>query len=156
MKTIRNSALALALGTAAAIGSGAITGSAVRHGDYCAESGAYVPLFSNSAVTTLTIYPSTSGKRVLTYSASCRVDAPDGDIHSRVRLLIIVNGAIQLPAVGGFCTADGHALKYGMDRASITIPIDVVAGANTVRLRVVPYVSATRWCLADTSLVIHQ
>lgn len=158
MKIIRNATLALALGSAAAIGSAAVTGFAVRQGSQCKGAGtSYIALFTNSPATTLTIYPSTSGKRVLTFSALCSVHASavfDGYVDPSIE----VNGVAQEPTNGslGFCYS-GYMDKAHKTRASITIPIDVVAGANTVRVSMrMAGNGGDLWCLRDSSLVIHQ
>jgi hypothetical protein len=158
MKISHRATLALALASVSAIGSAAVTGSAVRPGYWQSEVDAYVPL-NAAGTTTLTIYPSSSGVRVLTFSASCAVLANAGDTSAWVDLDIVVNGQVVAPTAGThnqFCNANGSGWYSGYTRASITIPINVVAGANTIRVFARRFFYAQGFSLADSSLVIHQ
>jgi hypothetical protein len=145
--------LAVAIPVAAAISL-----SAVRPGNFSSAStpGVLVPLDSTGAVT-LTLNAGAGGRRVLTYSAECSVDAPAGNHSAWLDIDVLVNGVAQPPTVGtadGFCGANGVAGFDHWTRHSITLVIPVRVGANTIQILARGNAGATGLWLGDSSLVV--
>lgn len=114
-------------------------------------AGALVVL-NNAGQNTVAFNAPSAGKKVLTYSAECRTQ---GTSVGWAHIDIIVNGNVVAPTAGttdAFCsTGDGWT------RGSITVAIQVVAGANTVSIRAASGAAAvTNIALGDTSLVVHD
>ncbi len=117
-----------------------------------------VPLNSAGATQVQWNQPS-NGRKVLTFSAECSVDAPNGNNFAWVDLDIIVNNVVVAPTSGSgdaFCSADNIAGFGGYTRASITVAVQGFAGANTVRIQARGNAGATGVWISDSSLVIHD
>jgi hypothetical protein len=160
MRALGNAALALALTAAAATAQAGIKASAVLPGTSVVPSPAeyFVPL-DNTSATTLTFNLSSAGKKVLTYSALCAVQAPAGDGTAFLDLDIYVNGVVVDPTVGNrdaFCSASGTGDLDGWVRASITVPIQGIAGTNTVRVKARGTFNTTWLFLSDAALLIFD
>ena len=81
MKTFRQAVLALALAGTAATAQAGIKASAVNTTYWSAPSAAQsLVSLDASGATTLSFTLASAGKKVLTFSAICSVDAPAGDI----------------------------------------------------------------------------
>jgi hypothetical protein len=155
---LRNTALALALATAAA-SSYALKLSHVRPGNFTAGAGFTLVPLNAAGQTTIFFNLGGASKKVLTYSAECSVDAPAGNNFAWTDIDIIVNGVVVPPTAGSsdaFCSADGVAGFGGYVRASITVLINGVAGANSVNIRTTGQGGATGVWLGDSSLVISD
>ena len=157
--TLRNAALALALAGVAATAHAGVKASAIRPGNFVALSPieTLVPL-NTAGATTLNFTLPSAGKKVLTYSAECAVDAPAGTF-GWVTLDIYVNGVVVAPTVGTtdpFCSGNGAAGFDGYVRASITIPVQGISGGNTVQIKARGGSNATGLWLGDSALVIYD
>jgi hypothetical protein len=163
---LRKAALALALAGAAATVHAGVKASAVNPDAwYGPADEAYLPLTAAGAVT-LTFNLTSPGKKVLTFSAVCAVHAPGGEFYkdSHLDIDIYVNGLRVAPTAGtvgvpddAFCS-HGYAPQGlgGFTRASITVPINVIAGTNAVQIKARGQNGATGFYIARTSLVIHD
>ena len=121
-----------------------------------ATATALVPLTSTGA-TSLSWNQGSAGKKILTFSAECSVDAPTGNNSAWVDLDIIVNGVVVPPTVGtsdAFCGANGIAGFDAWVRPSITVVVVGAAGANTAQVRARLNAGATGGWVSDTSTVI--
>lgn len=139
MKSIRQVALALALAGTAATAQAGVIASAINTSAWSPPSAeqSLVSLDASGA-TTLSFTLASRGKKVLSFSAICSVDAPASDTLSWLDLDILVNGVVVAPTVGNddaFCSAKGTAGFYGLVRASITIPIKGISGNNTIQIK---------------------
>ena len=139
MTTLRTAALALALTAAGAAAHAGVKASAIRAGNWFASSPAevFVPLNAAGA-TTLSFNLGSAGKKVLTYSAECAVDSPTDDTIAWLILAIYVNGVVVAPTgddQAAFCSANRTGGFDGWVRASITVPIQGIAGTNTVQVK---------------------
>jgi len=141
---LRNAALAVALAAAATTAHAGVKASAVNPVNlgYTSPEGAFVVLNAAGA-TTLNFNLSSAGKKILTYSAGCAVNAPTGNTAAFVQLDIYVNGVIVAPTNGDalsgedpFCSANGvFGFTDGQVRASITVPIQGIKGNNTIQIK---------------------
>lgn len=139
MKTYRNAVLALALAGTAATAQAGIKASVVNTSYWSAPSAEQSLVSLDAAgATTLSFKLPSAGKKILTFSAICSVEAPAGDTLSWLDLDILVNGVVVAPTVGAddaFCSANGTIGFDGYVRASITIPIQGLAGTNYVQIK---------------------
>ncbi|MFO1338809.1 MAG: hypothetical protein U1F53_11335 [Burkholderiaceae bacterium] len=115
-----------------------------------------VPL-NDSGSTSVVFAAKKAAVYALTYSAECSADNGADTNAGWVHLDIEVNGVVVAPTVGSsdaFCSPDNVAGTSGWVRPSITIPVTLAAGNNTVRVlgRFVSPVT-TGW-LGDSALVI--
>ena len=111
------------------------------------------------AATSVTFNASKAGTYVLTYSAECSADNGAATNSGWVHLDIEINGVVQAPTVGSsdaFCSPDNVAGSSGWVRPSISIPVRLVAGANTVRVLGGFAAPVTTGWLGDSALVIHD
>jgi|SRR5687767_7848789 len=157
--TLRQTVLALALASTAAAVHAGVKASAIRPGNFVALSPneVLVPLNATGA-TTLSFSLPSAGKKILTYSAECAVDAPAGS-NGWLTLDIYVNGVVVAPTVGTtdpFCSGNGTAGFDGYVRASITIPIQGISGGNIVQIKARGGSGATGLWLGDGALVIYD
>lgn len=119
---------------------------------------AFVPL-RGTGVTTVSFNSPKTGRMLLTFTAECAVDAPAGNTVGWVDIDIIVNGVAVAPtttAGDAFCTADGVAGFSGWVRASITVPVSVVKGANSVRVLGRLNFGATGGWISDSTLAVFD
>jgi hypothetical protein len=139
MKTFRQAVIALVLAGAAATAQAGIKASAVHTTAWTQSSAAQALVtLDASGKTALSFTLGSAGKKVLTFSAICSVDAPAGDTLSWLDLDILVNGVVVAPTVGSddaFCSTSGKGGYYQYVRASITIPIQGLAGTNYVQIK---------------------
>lgn len=138
----------------------AVRVNSVRPNNWSVASAAavFVPLNAAGA-TTISFNSGAPGRRVLTYTAECAVNAPAGNNTAWLDLDIVVNGAAMPPTVGAsdaFCSANGTLGFDGWDRHSITLVIPVVEGANTIRVQARGNAGATGLWLGDSTLVVHD
>jgi hypothetical protein len=160
MTTLRTAALALALTAAAAAAHAGVKASAIRAGNWFASSPAevFVPLDAAGA-TTLTFNLGSGGKKLLTYSAECAVDASVGETSGYLELDIYVNGVVVVPTGGSyesFCSSNGTTGFDGWVRTSITVPIKGIAGTNTIRIKARGNLFARGLWLGDSALAIYD
>jgi hypothetical protein len=123
-----------------------------------AVSGVDVPLNAAGA-TIVTFNLPAAGKKVLTFSAECAVDAPAGNVSAWLDLDIIVNGVVVPVTDQGsdaFCAADGAVGFSGWVRPSISVAVNGLQGNNTVRIRAKGQGGATGIWVSDTALIIHD
>ncbi|MBN8510384.1 MAG: hypothetical protein J0L57_17465 [Burkholderiales bacterium] len=151
---------ALALAVAATAAVAAVRLSAVRTNNWSVNSPAavFVPLTGAGATAVGFALPA-AGRKVLTYSAECAVNAPAGNNTAWLDIDIIVNGVVVPPTVGtgdAFCDANGTAGFDGWARNSITVVITGLAGANTVRVVARGNGGATGLWLGQSALVVHD
>lgn len=117
-----------------------------------------VPLNSGGA-TTISFNAGKAGTYVLTYSAECSADSGGNNNTGWVDIDIRINGVTVAPTVGtsdAFCSPDGFAGTSGWVRPSITVPVTLIAGVNTVQILGNIFAPVTTGWLGDSSLVIHQ
>ena len=138
----------------------AVRGYHARAGNFSTAvvSGVDVPLNAAGA-TNVTFNLPAAGKKVLTFSAECSVNAVAGNDQAWLDIDIIVNGVI-VPVTNqpfdAFCPADGSAGFSGYVRASITVLVNGLLGNNTVRIRAKGWGGATGISVSDTALMIHD
>jgi hypothetical protein len=158
--TLKQAILALALAGTAAAAQAGVKASALRPGNWVSLSAAEVLVPVNAAgATTLSFTLPSAGKKILTYSAECAVDAPAGVTGTWLSLDIYVNGVVVSPTIGTtdpFCPANGTMGFDGYVRASITIPIQGKSGSNTIQIKARGGGSATGLWLGDSALVIYD
>jgi hypothetical protein len=158
--TLRHAALALVLAGTAATSHAGVKASALRPSNWVSPSRNEVLVPLNAAgATTLSFNLPSAGKKILTYSAECAVDAPAGESYAWVDLDIIVNGVVVEPTTGSFdmfCSANGTAGFDGYVRASITLPIQGKSGNNTVQIKARGASGVNGMWLGDSALVIYD
>jgi len=151
MNTVYKVTIAIALLTFASTSTAKVRASYTRAGDWLTfDSSVLVPLTDRQATGVSFDLPA-SGKKVLTYSASCNAG---GDVNAYIDLDIVVNGVVVAPTVGGedsFCGSDARNV-----RPSITLVIQGVEGPNTVKIVLKKHNGATGVSLGASSLVIHD
>jgi hypothetical protein len=139
MKTFRQAALALVLVGAVSTAQAGIKASAIHTSFWSSRSADQTLVtLDASGMTALSFTLGSAGKKILTFSAICSVDGPAGDALSWLDLDILVNGVVVAPTVGNddaFCSASGKSGPYQYVRASITIPIQGLAGTNYVQVK---------------------
>lgn len=159
MKNMNRLVVAIVLGASAAASVAIVRVNATRPGNWSsAPAPVLVPLNANGA-TTIAFNSAAAGRRVLTYSAECSVDAPAGNNFAWLDLDVVVNGIVVPPTVGSadaFCSADGVAGFGGYVRSSITVVISVVEGTNRIRIQARGNAGATGVWLGDSALVVHD
>jgi hypothetical protein len=160
VKILRPGAAALVLAAVATVAVAGVRLNAVRANNWSVNSPAavLVPLTGAGASQVGFNLPA-AGRKVLTYSAECAVNAPAGNNGAWLDIDVIVNGAVVAPTVGtadAFCGANGTAGFDGWRRNSITVVIAGVAGANTVRIVARGNGGATGLWLGDSALVVHD
>jgi hypothetical protein len=157
--TLRNAALALALAGVAATAQAGVKASAVNPSNMIIPNRgpALVPLNAAGA-TTLSFSLASAGKKLLTFSSECAVNAPSGFYGDFVELDIVVNGVVVAPTVDidPFCSANGTSLFDGYVRTSITIPVQLNAGTNTVQVKVSGSANVTGMWIGQSALVIYD
>jgi hypothetical protein len=160
---LRNAAFAVALAGAAATVHAGVKASAVNV-DYWQQSSAaeaFVPLTAAGAVS-LSFNLASAGKKVVSFSAVCRVFAPSGEFYedAHLDLDIYVNGLRAAPTAGtnlspipddAFCSR-----ASGLTRASITVPIQGIAGNNVVQVKARGQSGASGLYLSRMSLVVYD
>jgi hypothetical protein len=147
----------------AAVATAAVAGvrlSAVRANNWSVNSPAavLVPLTGGGATVVGFNLPA-AGRKILTYSAECAVNAAAGSTSAWMDLDIIVNGVVVAPTAGtldAFCSSNGSAGFDGWARNSITVVITGLAGANTVRIQARGNNGATGLWLGESALVVHD
>jgi hypothetical protein len=137
-----------------------VRGYHARAGNFTSAVVAGVDLPLNAAgATIVTFNLPGAGKKVLTFSAECAVDAPAGNNFAWVDIDIVVNGVV-VPVTNGtsdaFCSADGAAGFSSYMRPSITVLVNGLQGNNTVRIRAKGQAGATAIWVSDTALMIHD
>ncbi len=136
-----------------------VFGSAVRPGNFLfSDPSAVLPLTTSPGSTGLPITVTKAGIYLLTYSAECSVDAAVGALTPYLDLDIIVNGVAVEPTSGNqdaFCSSNGSGGHGQYLRASITVPVTLVAGLNSIRILARLNGAVEGW-IGDSSLVIHQ
>lgn len=159
MKNMNRLVVAIVLGASAAASVAIVRVNATRPGNWSSASApVLVPLNANGA-TTIAFNSAAAGRRVLTYSAECSVDAPAGNNFAWLDLDVVVNGIVVPPTVGSadaFCSADGVAGFGGYVRSSITVVISVIEGTNRIRIQARGNAGATGVWLGDSALVVHD
>lgn len=116
-----------------------------------------VPL--NGAATVLSFNSSKAAKAMLTFSAECSASNGTVTPSGWVEIDIEVNGVIVSPTTGSsdaFCAPNDTAAHDAWIRPSITVPVNVVAGANTVRVLGKFVAPVNSGWLADTAIVIND
>lgn len=159
MKNLNRLAVAMLLGTAAAASVAVVRVNATRPGNWSSTAAATLAPLNANGATTISFNSATAGRRVLTYSAECSVDAPAGNNFAWLDLDVIVNGTVVPPTAGtsdAFCSADGVVGFGGYARASITVVISVVEGTNRIRIQARGNAGATGVWLGDSALVVHD
>lgn len=148
---------ALLLSLAAGAASAKVLASATRSNNFTyTVDNTPVPL-NDSGSTSMVFNVGKAGTYSLTYSAECSADNGANSNTGWVHLDIEVNGVVVAPTVGSadaFCSPDNVAGSSGWVRASITVPVRLLAGNNTVRV-LGGLVSVTTGWLGDTALVIQ-
>jgi hypothetical protein len=150
-------ALMLSLATGAV--SAKVVASATRSANfsYTVDNTA-VPL-NDAGSTSIVFNVNKAGTYVLTYSAECSADNGAATNAGWVHLNIEVNGSVVAPTIGSsdvFCSPDNVAGNSGWVRPSISIPVRLVAGNNTVRVLGGIVTPVTTGWLGDGALVIHD
>lgn len=150
---------ALLLSLAAGAVSAKVLASATRSSNFTyAVDNTPVPL-NDGGSTSIVFNAAKAGTYVLTYSAECSADNGAATNAGWVHLDIEVNGAIVAPTIGtadAFCSPDNVAGSSGWVRPSISTPVRLVVGNNTVRVLGRFSAPVTTGWLGDTALVIHD
>jgi hypothetical protein len=159
MSTFRKIALAAALSAVALTSIAGVRATHTRAGNFLFAGTALVPL--NAANQTGIIFNSpAAGRKVLTFSAECAVDAPAGNTITWLDIDVIVNGVAVSPTAGNldaFCSGAGAAGPGdAWVRPSITVVIPVVGGNNSVRIQARANNGAAGGWIGDSSLVVHD
>lgn len=157
MKTLRQTVLALALAGAAATAQAGIRASAINTTNWLGTAAQSLVALDPSGMTTLNFTLASAGKKVLTFSAVCSVRAPAGDFLSWVDLDIVVNGVVVAPTVGNddaFCSTNGTRSYDDYVRAAITIPIQGVAGNNSIQIKARGNYATMDMYFLNSSLVV--
>ncbi|MGM9487084.1 hypothetical protein [Ideonella sp. YS5] len=148
---------ALLLSLAAGAASAKVLASATRSTNFTyTADGTPVPL-NDSGSTSMVFNVAKAGTYSLTYSAECSADNGANSNSGWVHLDLEVNGVVVAPTVGSsdaFCSPDNVAGSSGWVRVSITVPVRLLAGNNTVRVLGGLVSVSTGW-LGDTALVIQ-
>jgi hypothetical protein len=157
--TLRNAVLALLLAGTAATAQAGVKASAVNTFNWTVytRDPVLVPLNSAGA-TTLSFSLASAGKKLLTFSSECAVNGPAGKFGEYLDLDILVNGVVVNPTFDAdpFCSTNGTGGFDSYIRTSITIPIQVKAGTNTVQIRASGSTSVTAMWLGQSALVIYD
>lgn len=159
MKFSRQLLTVAALSLLASAASAKVLLSATRAGNFTYGAAATPVPLNGAGATTLSFNAGKDGVYVLTYSAECSADTGVNNNAGWVDLDIQINGVTVAPTIGtsdAFCSPDGFAGSSGWVRPSITIPVRLVAGANTVRILGNITGGVTTGWLGDSALVIHQ
>lgn len=160
MRTVGKVIAVAALVAVSSTALGAVRGYHARASNFASAivAGVDVPLNAAGA-TIVTFNLPVAGKKVLTFSAECAVDAVANNSTAWVDIDIIVNGVV-VPVTNqtqdAFCAADGVAGYSGWVRPSITVLVNGVQGNNTVRIRAKGQGGATGIWVSDTALMIHD
>ena len=157
--TLRNAVLALALAGAAATAQAGVKASAVNTSNLIILNPGPVLVPLNAAgATTLSFSLASAGKKILTFSSECAINAPTGIYGDYLDLDILVNGVVVTPTVDAdpFCSANGTGFFDGYIRTSITIPIQVKSGINTVQIKASGSANVTGMWLGASALVIYD
>jgi len=160
MKRTRKVIAVLALASVTTTSFAAVRGYHARAGNFSsgAVAGVFIPL--NAAGATIVNFKLPApGKKVLTFSAECAVDAGAGNGTAWVDIDIIVNG-VTVPVTAGsadaFCTSDEEPGFSHWTRPSITVQVNGFAGVNNVRILAKGNNGATGLWLGDSALIIHD
>lgn len=159
MNMFRQSIMTLACLAISTASLAAVRTSQVRPSNWTGPATATAVPLNAGGATTISFNLPSAGRKVLTYSAECATDAPAGNTGAWTDITIIVNGAAVAATAGtsdAFCAANGTAGFDGWTRASVTVVISGVAGANTVRIQSTGQSGATGVWLSDTALVVHD
>jgi len=158
MKLARALIPALLLSLAAGAVSAKVLAAATRSNNFTySVDNTPVPL-NDSGSTSIVFNVTKAGTYALTYSAECSADNGAATNSGWVHLDIEVNGVIIAPTVGSadaFCSPDNVAGSSGWVRPSITAPVRLLAGNNTVRILGRFAAPVTLGWLGDSSLVIQ-
>jgi hypothetical protein len=157
--TLRHAVLALVLAGTAATAHAGVKASAVNpsNSTIFTRGPVLVPLNAAGA-TTLSFSLASAGKKLLTFSSECSVNGPAGKFGEYLELDVLVNGVVVTPTADAdpFCSTNGTGYFDSYIRTSITIPIQVKAGANTVQIRATGSTSVTGMWLGQSALVIYD
>lgn len=96
---------------------------------------------------------------VITFSAECSVDAPEGDVGSWIDVDVLVDDVAVAPTgitSDGFCSADGSAGFSGWVRPSVTVAVELAPGRHRLKVQGRLDFNATGGWLSDTATVIEQ
>lgn len=148
---------ALLLSLAAGAASAKVLASATRSNNFTYTVDATPVPLNDSGSTNMVFNVAKAGTYSLTYSAECSADNGANSNSGWVHLDIEVNGVVVAPTVGSadaFCSPDNVAGSSGWVRPSITVPVRLLAGNNTVRI-LGGLVSITTGWLGDSALVIQ-
>jgi hypothetical protein len=143
----------------------AVVASASRNDNFTFAQGAPVFVWLDApttppAATALSFTLPTAEQLILTYSAECAV----GGGTTFIRWLdidVLLNGTVLSPTDNvedAFCTSNGTASVDGWTRASITLVVPAVAGANTIQIRATIQngtAGDSGW-LGDSALIVQR
>jgi len=149
---------ALVLSLAAGAASAKVLASATRSNNFTyTVDNTPVPL-TDSGSTSMVFNVAKAGTYSLTYSAECSADNGAASNSGWVHLNIEVNGVVVAPTAGSsdaFCSPDNVSGSSGWVRPSITVPVRLLAGNNTVRILGGIVSPVTTGWLGDSALVIQ-
>jgi hypothetical protein len=159
MKSIGRILAVLALASITTTSFAAVRGFHARAGNQTfPPAGAFIPL--NAAGATIVGFNlPVAGKKVLTFSFECSVDAAAGNTSAWLDLDIIVNGVtvpVTVGAADAYCTSDGVVGHGHWQRPSITVQVNGFAGLNNVRIFARGNNGATSIWVGDSALMIHD
>lgn len=158
MRTIYKVVMAATLASIAVTSQAGVRASATNGVNFTSTATVFLPLTSSGG-STVSFNMSAAGRKVLTFSAECSVNAPAGNTVGWVDIDILVNGVVVSPTTGSadaFCAANGTLGFDGWETNSITVVIPVVAGANNVRIQARPNGGATGLWFGERALVVHD
>jgi hypothetical protein len=157
--TLRHAVLALALAGVAATAQAGVKASAMNPTNWTTftRGPLLVPLNAAGA-TTLSFSLASAGKKLLTFSSECAVNGLAGKYGDYLDLDIVVNGVVVVPTVDAdpFCSTNGTGGFDSYFRSSITIPVQLKSGTNTVQIRASGSANVTGMWLGQSALVIYD
>jgi hypothetical protein len=159
MKSIGRILAVVALASVTTTSFAAVRGFHARLGNFTSGPAAvFVPL--NAAGATIVNFQlPVGGKKVLTFSFECSVDAAAGNTSAWLDLDIIVNGVtvpVTVGAADAYCTSDGVVGHGHWQRPSISVQVSGFPGPNSVRILARGNNGATSIWLGDSALIIHD
>lgn len=159
MKLIHALVPALLLSVAATGVSAKVLLGVTRAGNFTYTASATAVPLNGGGATIISFNASKAGTYVLTYSAECSADNGAATNSGWIDLDVKINGVTLAPTIGtsdAFCSPDNVAGTSGWVRPSITMPVTLIAGVNTVQILGNVFAPVTTGWLGDSALVIHD
>ena len=159
MKLIHALVPALLLSVAATGVSAKVLLGVTRAGNFTYTASATPVPLNSAGATIISFNASKAGTYVLTYSAECSADNGAATNSGWIDLDVKINGVTLAPTIGtsdAFCSPDNVAGTSGWVRPSISMPVSLIAGVNTVQILGNVFAPVTTGWLGDSALVVHD